>query len=105
MLLLDGYSQSFKLEARMRNVEKENASLREASATLFAKLFKEMEGTDALHVANKGLATRICKLMAFIQLRGADSWGGKEGRGGAGAGASTSDRGSKLKTEKNVFSP
>ncbi len=89
----------------MRNVEKENAGLREANATLSVKLFEEMERTDALCVANKGQATRICKLVAFIQLRGADSWGGKGGKGGAGAGASTLDRRSKLKRGKNVFAP
>jgi hypothetical protein len=61
----------------MRNVEKENAGLREANAILSTKLFKEIERTDTLHVGNEGLATRICKLVAFIQLRGADSWGGK----------------------------
>ncbi len=94
-----------KVEARVRNVKKENAGLREANATLSAKLFEEMERTDALRVTNEGLATRICKLVALIQLRGADSWGGKGGGGGAGAGTSTSDRGSKLKREKNVFAP
>ncbi len=81
----------------MRNVEKENAGLREANATLSAKLFEEMERTDTLGIANKGLATRICKLVAFMQRRGADSWGGKGGGEGAGVGASTLDRGSKLK--------
>jgi hypothetical protein len=86
-------------------MSRENASLREANATLSAKLFEEMERTDALRIANKGLATRICKLVVFIQLRGADSWGGKGGGGGAGAGASTSDCGSKLKMGTNVFAP
>ena len=77
----------------MRNIEKENTGLREANATLSAKLFEEMERTDALRVANEGLATRICKLVAFIQ----DS-GGKGG-GGMGAGGSKSNRG------KNIFTP
>jgi hypothetical protein len=102
---LDGSSQLFKLEAQMRNVEKENTGLREANATLSPKLFKEMERTDALRIANKGLATRICKLVAFIQLRGADSWGGKGGGGGTGAGVSTSGHRSELKRGKNVFAP
>ena len=62
-------SQSFKLEARIRNIEKENTGLRDANATLSAKLFDEMERTDALRVANEGLATRICKLVAFIQQK------------------------------------
>ncbi len=89
----------------MRSFEKENAGLSEANATHSAKLLEEMERTDALHITNDGLATRICKLAAFIQLRGADSWGGKGGGGGAGTGASTSDHRSKLKRGKNVFLP
>jgi hypothetical protein len=105
VLLLDGSSQSIKLEVQMRNIEKENAGLKEANTTLSAKLFEDMERTDVLRIANKGLATRICKLVAFIQLRGADSWGGKGGRGGAGTGALMLDRGSKLKRGKNVFVP
>jgi hypothetical protein len=105
VLSSDGSSKLFKLEAQMRNVEKENAGLREANTILSTKLFKEMERTDTLHVTNKGLATRICKLVAFIQLREADSWGGEGGGGGAGAGALMSDRGSKLKRGKNVFAP
>ncbi|KAL3809382.1 hypothetical protein ACHAXA_007458 [Cyclostephanos tholiformis] len=60
-------SQSSMLEVRIRNIEKENTGLREANATLSTKLFDEMERTDALRVANEGLATRICKLVAFIQ--------------------------------------
>ncbi len=102
---MDGSSQLFKLELQMRNVKKENAGLRETNATLSSKLFKEMERTDTLHIASEGLATRICKLVAFIQLRGADSWGGKGGGGGMGAGASTLVCGCKLKRGKNVFAP
>jgi len=79
-------SQSFKLEARIRNIEKENTGLREANATLSAKLFDEMERTDALRVANEGLATRICKLVAFIQQK-VDS---------PGAGGSKSKRGKNI---------
>jgi len=60
-------SQIFKLEARIKNIEKENIGMREANATLSAKLFEEMERTDALSVANEGLATRICRLVAYIQ--------------------------------------
>jgi DNA polymerase IIIc chi subunit len=82
-------SQFFKLEARIRNIEKENTGLRDANATLSAKLFDEMERTDALRVANEGLATRICKLVAFIQQK-VDS---------PGAGGSKSKRG------KNAFIP
>jgi len=78
----DDNSQFFKLEARLKSIEKENTGLREANATLSAKLFNEMERTDALRVANEGLATRICKLVAFIQ-QNVDSGasGGKPRRG------------------------
>lgn len=60
-------SQIIKLEKGIKRCEKENKGLREANATLSAKLFDEMEKTDALRVANEGLAARICKLVAFIQ--------------------------------------
>ena len=46
---------------------KENKNLRKAYATLSSKLFDEMEKTDSLRIANEGLATRICKLVALIQ--------------------------------------
>jgi len=58
------------LERRVKRIEKENKGLREANTTLSAKLFDEMEKTDALRVANEGLAARICKLVAFIQQGG-----------------------------------
>ena len=58
------------LERRVKKIEKENKGLREANSTLSAKLFDEMEKTDALRVANEGLAARICKLVAFIQQGG-----------------------------------
>jgi chromosome segregation ATPase len=70
-------SQYSILEARLRNIEKENNGLREALATLTTKLFDEMERTDELRVANEGLATRICKLVAFVQ----------QNNGGRGVGA------------------
>merc|ERR1712232_221679 len=60
-------SQIIKLEKGIKRCEKENKGLREANATLSAKLFDETEKTDALRVANEGLAARICKLVAFIQ--------------------------------------
>jgi chromosome segregation ATPase len=46
---------------------KENKNLRKAYATLSSKLFDEMEKTDSLRIANEGLGTRICKLVALIQ--------------------------------------
>jgi hypothetical protein len=99
---LDGSdsSQIIKLEARMKNIEKENGGLREANATLSSKLFEEMERTDALRVANEGLATRICRLVAYIQ-QNVDS-GGK-GAGDVGGrtsapGGSRSSLGKKFST-------
>lgn len=56
-----------ELESRVKRVENENKGLRDANSTLSAKLFDEMEKTDALRVANDGLAARICKLVTFIQ--------------------------------------
>ncbi|KAL7539323.1 hypothetical protein ACHAXR_009180, partial [Thalassiosira sp. AJA248-18] len=76
-----------KLESRIKKVEKENKGLREANSTLSAKLFDEMEKTDALRVANEGLAARICKLVAFIQSNPNGS--GEGGGGGGTAGAAT----------------
>mmetsp|Transcript_11564 Transcript_11564/g.24659 ORF Transcript_11564/g.24659 Transcript_11564/m.24659 type:complete len:1393 (+) Transcript_11564:306-4484(+) len=80
--------QVHKLESRIKKVEKENKGLREANSTLSAKLFDEMEKTDALRVANEGLAARICKLVAFIQQ---NPGGGEQGSGSGGA-SSTSSR-------------
>ena len=73
------------LERRVKKIEKENKGLREANTTLSAKLFDEMEKTDALRVANEGLAARICKLVAFIQQGG-------EGKASAAAGSGGGDR-------------
>lgn len=56
-----------ELESKVKRVENENKGLRDANSTLSAKLFDEMEKTDALRVANDGLAARICKLVTFIQ--------------------------------------
>ena len=56
-----------ELESRVKRVENENKGLRDANSTLSVKLFDEMEKTDALRVANDGLAARICKLVTFIQ--------------------------------------
>jgi hypothetical protein len=54
-------------EARLDKLERENRGLKEANASLSAKLFDEMEKTDALQVANEGLAARICTLVTFIK--------------------------------------
>ncbi|KAL3805289.1 hypothetical protein HJC23_008996 [Cyclotella cryptica] len=54
-------------EARLDKLERENRGLKEANASLSAKLFDEMEKTDGLQVANEGLAARICKLVTFIK--------------------------------------
>ncbi|KAL9190443.1 hypothetical protein ACHAXT_007654 [Thalassiosira profunda] len=70
-------SEIVALEKRIKRSEKENKGLREANATLSAKLFEEMEKTDALRVANEGLATRICKLVAFIQQTPTAGSGGR----------------------------
>jgi hypothetical protein len=56
-----------ELESRVKRVENENQGLKDANSTLSIKLFDEMEKTDALRVANDGLAERICKLVTFIQ--------------------------------------
>eukprot|EP00985_Skeletonema_marinoi_P027262 scaffold22140_cov121-Skeletonema_marinoi.AAC.1 len=56
-----------ELESRIKRVENENQGLKDANSTLSIKLFDEMEKTDALRVANDGLAARICKLVTFIQ--------------------------------------
>ena len=56
-----------ELGSRVKGVENENKGLRDANSTLSTKLFDEMEKTDALRVANDGLAARICKLVTFIQ--------------------------------------
>lgn len=56
-----------QFDARLKKIEKENRGLKEANATLSTKLFDEMEKTDALRIANEGLAARICKLVAYIQ--------------------------------------
>jgi hypothetical protein len=94
-------SQIFKLEARIKNIEKENSGLREANATLSGKLFEEMERADALSVANEGLATRICRLVAFIQQH-VDSGG--LGAGDVGVGTST-PFGSKSRQGKKFVTP
>ena len=94
-------SQIFKLEARIKNIEKENSGMREANATLSAKLFEEMERTDALSVANEGLATRICRLVAYIQ-QNVDSWG--KGAEDVGVGTPTLV-GSKSRRGKNFSTP
>ena len=74
----------------MKKVEKENKGLREANSTLSTKLFDEMEKTDALRVANEGLAARICKFLAFIQQNpgSGGSGGGEQGGGGASSSSS-----------------
>ena len=46
---------------------RENSSLREENTTLSARLSEETEKTEAVRVANEGLAARICKLVSFIQ--------------------------------------
>ena len=53
---------------------KESQALKEDNATLSACLSEETEKTEALHVANEGLAARICKLVSHIQhnRRGGD---------------------------------
>jgi len=89
----DGSDSSIimKLESSIKKVNKENKGLKEANNTLSAKLFDEMEKTDALRVANEGLAARICKLVAFIQQNPSNSSGG--GGGGGGATSSSSNGG------------
>jgi hypothetical protein len=94
-------SQIFKLEARIKNIEKENSGMREANATLSAKLFEEMERTDALSVANEGLATRICRLVAYIQ-QNVDS--GRKGAEDVGVSTPTPVR-SKSRRGKNFSTP
>jgi len=83
-----------KLEAQVKKIHKENKGLREANNTLSAKLFDEMERTDALRVANEGLAARICKLVAFIQQTPNSSANASIGGGGGGGNASASSGGS-----------
>ncbi|KAL7501680.1 hypothetical protein ACHAWT_009549 [Skeletonema menzelii] len=63
----DDNAKITELESRVKRVENENKGLRDANSTLSVKLFDEMEKTDALRVANDGLAARICKLVTFIQ--------------------------------------
>lgn len=46
---------------------KESQALKEDNATLSAFLSEETEKTEALRVANEGLAARICKLVSHIQ--------------------------------------
>jgi hypothetical protein len=75
--------------------------MREANATLSAKLFEEMERTDALSVANEGLATRICRLVAYIQ-QNVDS--GRKGAEDVGVGTPTPVR-SKSRRGKNFSTP
>ena len=89
----DGSDSSIimKLESSIKKVNKENKGLKEANNTLSAKLFDEMEKTDALRVANEGLAARICKLVAFIQQNPSNSSG--SGGGGGGATSSSSNGG------------
>ena len=93
--------QVHKLERRIRKSEKENRGLRETSATLSTKLFDEMEKTDALRVANEGLAARICKLVAFIQQAG-HSDAGSVASPGADAGAK---KGADTETKKGKRPP
>jgi len=83
-----------KLESQVKKIHKENKGLREANNTLSAKLFDEMERTDALRVANEGLAARICKLVAFIQQTPNSSANASIGGGGGGGNASASSGGS-----------
>jgi len=90
-----------KLESQVKKIHKENKGLREANNTLSAKLFDEMERTDALRVANEGLAARICKLVAFIQQTpnsSANASIGGGGGGGGGGNASASSGGSSGKS-------
>jgi regulator of replication initiation timing len=61
------HEPSSDLDSRLKAVERENARLKEANASLSAKLCEEMEKTEALRTANDGLAARICKLVAFIK--------------------------------------
>ena len=75
--------------------------MRETSATLSTKLFDEMEKTDALRVANEGLAARICKLVAFIQQAG-HSDAGSVASPGADAGAK---KGADTETKKGKRPP
>ena len=83
----------------MRNVEKENTGLREANEQLSTKLFDEMERTDELRVANEGLATRICKLVAFVQQK--TDKGGREV--GATAANTTPPGGSRRRGKSTSF--
>lgn len=88
-----------KLESQVKKIHKENKGLREANNTLSAKLFDEMERTDALRVANEGLAARICKLVAFIQQTpNSSANAGIGGGGGGGGNASASSGGSSGKS-------
>lgn len=80
-----------ELESKVKRVENENMGLRDANSTLSAKLFDEMEKTDALRVANDGLAARICKLVTFIQ----ENPQGKQKLIASGSNGSTSKKSSK----------
>ncbi len=83
-------SKVTELESRVKRVENENKGLRDANSTLSTKLLGEMEKTDAMRVANDGLAARICKLVTFIQ----ENAQGKQKRASNGSG-STPKKGSK----------
>jgi len=60
-------SSSLDHSSSHEGVARENKNLRKAYATLSSKLFDEMERTDSLRIANEGLATWMCKLVALIQ--------------------------------------
>ena len=102
----DGSDSSIimKLESSIKKVNKENKGLKEANNTLSAKLFDEMEKTDALRVANEGLAARICKLVAFIQQNPSNS-SGSGGGGGGGATSSSSNGGGRSGSRRRSKSP
>jgi len=95
-------SQILKLEARITKVAKENKGLRDANSKLSIKLFDEMEKTDALRVANEGLAARICKLVAFIQQT---PGGGGLVPSGSGGSKSSSSGGTSSKRSKSPAPP
>lgn len=90
-----------ELESKVKRVENENMGLRDANSTLSAKLFDEMEKTDALRVANDGLAARICKLVTFIQ----ENPQGKQKLIASGSNGSTSKKSSKTKNPVVTPSP
>jgi hypothetical protein len=65
-----GLKEKAGLEARLEKLEKENRVLSESNVALSTKLSEEKERMKSLEVANKGLAARICKLVALIKEQG-----------------------------------